>query len=90
MFYSGNFISADSARKKIHGGSGEVGKGDGYKPGGQWSSLHHQQSHFPCFTVTKRIDVSIHPIAAAFLEFHEVSILLTRPPFSIRLNWMPI
>ena len=49
MFYSGNFISADSARKKIHGGSGEVGKGDGYKPGGQWSSLHHHQSPLPLF-----------------------------------------
>lgn len=33
QFYSGNFISTESARKKIHGGSGEVGKGDGYKPG---------------------------------------------------------
>ncbi|KAL5504356.1 hypothetical protein ACEPAH_8430 [Sanghuangporus vaninii] len=33
QFYSGNFLGPDSSRKKIHGGSGEVGKGDGYNAG---------------------------------------------------------
>ncbi|KAI5119636.1 hypothetical protein M0805_008998 [Coniferiporia weirii] len=33
QFYSGNFISPDSSRKKIHGGSGSTGKGDGYRGG---------------------------------------------------------
>ena len=35
QFYSGNFVIPNSSRKKIHGGSGEVGKGDGYKAGGE-------------------------------------------------------
>ncbi|KAH8112722.1 galactose mutarotase-like protein [Phellopilus nigrolimitatus] len=33
QFYSGGFIQPESARKKIHGGSGELKKGDGYKAG---------------------------------------------------------
>ncbi|EJD07057.1 galactose mutarotase-like protein [Fomitiporia mediterranea MF3/22] len=33
QFYSGNLILPDSSRKRIHGGSGQLGKGDGYKPG---------------------------------------------------------
>lgn len=33
QFYTGNFVGPDSGRKKIHGGSGDTGKGDGYGPG---------------------------------------------------------
>ena len=35
QFYSGIFINTNSARKKIHGGGGEVEKGDGYNVGGE-------------------------------------------------------
>ena len=33
QFYSANFVTKDSARKKIHGGNGTIGVGDGYGPG---------------------------------------------------------
>ena len=32
QFYTANFVSPESSRKKIHGGSGQVGNGDGYGP----------------------------------------------------------
>lgn len=60
QFYSGNFVGPTSSRKKIHGGSGELGKGDGYKAGGECLKLQFkfylsipflpQRPHFSNFT----------------------------------------
>ena len=36
QFYSGNFVSKDGARKKIHGGTGQIAQNDGYGPGSQY------------------------------------------------------
>lgn len=35
QFYTANFVGKDGARKKIHGGTGKVGQGDGYGPGSE-------------------------------------------------------
>ena len=47
QFYSGGFIVPQSARKKIHGGSGEVEKGDGYLAGaGAFLEFHEPLAAF--------------------------------------------
>ena len=47
QFYSGGFIVPQSARKLIHGGSGEVEKGDGYMAGaGAFLEFHEPLAAF--------------------------------------------
>lgn len=68
MFYSNNLANpVTGIRKKIHGGSGKAGTGDGYGPVSESILLVPSEN------------VAYHKFvcdcaAAAFLEFHDVSV----------------